>query len=159
MGEFLQSKSSEFDLSALVGSGTKSSSSFFKGASTQVSDKIQLQDWAYELKQFESKDELFTYISDKDFGTDQKPAVCFGFTVHENSKNDIELELIFNDFYAVTEFQSIPSQRMARVPLYQNIPQIQDYALWEWYGFGYMQNWVANTILKRRTGVDDAKIV
>jgi hypothetical protein len=111
------------------------------------------------LKQFESKDELFTYISDKDFGTDQKPAVCFGFTVHENRKNDIELELIFNDFYAVTEFQSIPSQRMARVPLYQNIPQIQDYALWEWYGFGYMQNWVANTILKRRTGVDDAKIV
>jgi hypothetical protein len=31
--------------------------------------------------------------------------------------------------------------------------------MWEWYGFGYMQNWAANTILKRRTGVDSANIV
>ena len=31
--------------------------------------------------------------------------------------------------------------------------------MWTQQGFAHMQNWVANTILKRRTGVDDAAIV
>ena len=53
----------------------------------------------------------------------------------------------------------MPSQKSPATRIYQTIPRVEEYTLWEWYGFGYMQNWVANTVLKRRTGNANAEIV
>jgi hypothetical protein len=77
---------------------TQKGNDFIKGASTSVSDTLQLQDWTFELKEFASKDVLFEYISSIDFGQPERPAVCYGFTIHERAKNDVELELFFNDW-------------------------------------------------------------
>lgn len=67
--------------------------------------------------------------------------------------------MFFNDHYHAKAQWSMPSQKSPATRIYQTIPRIEEYTLWEWYGFGYMQNWVANTVLKRRTGVDNAEIV
>jgi hypothetical protein len=55
-------------------------------------------------------EELDAYIEYKDFGySEDHPGICFGFSVKENADNDYELELFFNDFYIVADYQSIPS--------------------------------------------------
>ena len=39
------------------------------------------------------------------------------------------------------------------------MPDVDSYVAYQFSGFGYLQNWVANTILKRSTGNPDASIV
>ena len=49
------------------------------------------------------------------------------------------------------DYTSIPNQQLnARLPT-QFLPLFADYSLYSWYGFAYMQNWAANSILKRLT--------
>ena len=50
----------------------------------------------FRFEEFESKDKLFAYIEDSKYGLDEHPGVCFGFTVHEHSATDVEVELFFN---------------------------------------------------------------
>lgn len=50
-----------------------------------------------------------TYIEDSKYGLDIHPGICFGFTVHENSVTNYEIELFFNPLNP-REIQSVPSQ-------------------------------------------------
>ena len=38
------------------------------------------------------------------------------------------------------------------------LPAVEDYSKYQWFGFAYIQNWVANSILRRSTGVNAASI-
>lgn len=84
-----------------------------------------------------------------------KPGICYGFTMHEHSDSSYELELFFNDIF-VLEYKSLPNQALASASAYQMQPQVREYAYYSYYGFGYMQNWAANTILRYVTKEDDA---
>jgi hypothetical protein len=52
---------------------------------------------------------LDEYISADEYGSPEKPGVCFGLTVHKKAENDYELELFFNDAI-VLDYRSIPDQ-------------------------------------------------
>jgi hypothetical protein len=67
------------------------------------------------------------------------------------------LELFFNDQF-IEEYRSIPDQNANSINSYQMIPQVQEYAFYSYYGFGYLQNWAANTILKQETRTETASI-
>ena len=54
------------------------------------------------MKEFNSTDQLFSYIKAEEYGSDSMPAICFGFKIIENSISDYELEMMFYDI-------SIPS--------------------------------------------------
>lgn len=54
---------------------------------------------------------------------------------------------------------AIPNQKQPVWNSYDYSPKIEDYNDYLNSGFGYMQNWVANTILKRKTGIPTASIV
>ena len=64
--------------------------------------------------------------------------------------SDVELELFFNDQF-VLEWKSLPSQANNAISSYQMQPQITDYAFYSYYGFAYLQNWCANTVLRHVT--------
>jgi hypothetical protein len=54
----------------------------------------------FTIKQYNSTEELFDYIGDVNYGIDPtRPAVCFGFSIKENSLSDYEVELFFNDLW------------------------------------------------------------
>lgn len=54
---------------------------------------------------------MFEYISDVDYGVDKsRPAVCFGFSVKENSLSDYEVDLYFNDLWP-RDYRAIPDQK------------------------------------------------
>lgn len=55
--------------------------------------------------------------------------------------------------------KAIPTQKQPAWNSYEYEPRIESYTEWSTSGFANMQNWVANTILKRKTGIDTASIV
>ena len=55
--------------------------------------------------------------------------------------------------------KAIPTQKADASNPYEYSPITESYTEWSRSGFANMQNWVANTILKRKTGVDTASIV
>ena len=114
----------------------------------------------FTFKEFATKDELDEYIASDKIGTDPNfEGVCFAFAIHENEqKNKYELELFFNDMWP-SWLRSIPNHKRPVWNSYEYTPQIENYFMWTQQGFAHMQNWVANTILKRKTGVSDASIV
>ena len=114
----------------------------------------------FTFKEFASKSELDDYISHEKVGIDPDfDAVCFGFSLHENEdKNKYELELFFNDAWP-RWLKAIPNQKKPYWASYQYTPLTDEYLQYTQSGFVYLQNWVANTILKRKTGVNTASIV
>ena len=87
------------------------------------------------------------------------PGVCFGFAIKENeAKNKYELELMFNDWW-LPMYSGIPMQQMPSADPTAIWPDADSYTSYSWNGFAYLQNWVANTILKRTTGNPDAHII
>jgi len=111
----------------------------------------------FTIKEFASKDALDDYISDSRIGSDPEfDGVCFGFTIQENeNKNKYELELFFNDMWP-SWLTSVPNQKTPVWNSYAYTPAIEEYLQYSQNGFSFMQNWVANTVLKRSTGVDKA---
>jgi len=58
---------------------------------------------------FASAQEFETYLQSDTYGRDpEKPAVCLGYKISEFSKNDYELELMFNDMWP-GEYRGIPN--------------------------------------------------
>ena len=112
------------------------------------------------MRAFNSQKELDDYISDERIGTsDEFEGVCFAFAVHENeSKNKYELELFYNDMWP-RWLRAIPNQKKPVWNSYEYEYNEGDYIDYSQSGFTMLQNWVANTILKRRSGKEDASIV
>ena len=121
--------------------------------------KTELKAGNFELVGFPSQQALDEYISDINFGRNEShPAVCYGFQIHEDeNQQKYELELFFNDLW-IDELNSIPMQRKPAFDPSETLPQSGDHISYSFKGFAYMQNWVANTILKIKTGNPDAQI-
>jgi hypothetical protein len=61
----------------------------------------------FTLKEFGSHELFDAYVSSLDYGSDKKPAICFGFKA-SGKDLDFELELMFSDQNPI-EYTSIPS--------------------------------------------------
>jgi hypothetical protein len=80
----------------------------WSGENRQLSKFEWPEDLEFIHMEFESQIELDAYIEHDDYGKDpERPAVCFGFTVHEESWKKYELELFFNDAI-VLDYRGIP---------------------------------------------------
>jgi hypothetical protein len=88
--------------------------------------------------EFETQKDLDDYISHPEYGKDpDRPAVCFGLTVHENSPSKYELELFFNDAI-VLDYRSIPPQDEAAVDDSDMMPAFREYAFYSYFGYAYI---------------------
>lgn len=114
----------------------------------------------FKMKAFDSQEELDSYIADERIGLDPEfEGVCFAFAVHENEdKNKYELELFYNDMWPGW-LRAIPNQKKPVWNSYEYEYNQREYIDYSQSGFTLLQNWVANTILKRNTGKDEASIV
>ena len=108
----------------------------------------------FTFKSFDSKNNLEEYIASDKVGFDEDfEPICFAFAIHENdNRNKYELELFYNDLRP-DWMQAIPNQKQPVWSSYEYAPKVKAYNEYQNSGFGHMQNWVANTILKRSTGV------
>jgi hypothetical protein len=64
---------------------------------------------------------------------------------------------MFNDLWP-TKYRSLPNQKLPAVDPTAQQPKVTEYGYYVNNGFSNMQNWVANTILRRVTNVSDATI-
>ena len=49
---------------------------------------------------FDTQEEMDVYLEHEDYGQkEDKPGICFGFSIIEHAENKYELELQFNDEY------------------------------------------------------------
>ena len=116
---------------------------------TQVKKLNRLGD--FRFKEFGSQEEFDSYVQSPDYGLKEEFAgVCFAFSIKQHAQNSYELDLQFND-QLQSHYQSIPRQSSSHVAQAQFLPAIEEYSKYQWFGFAYMQNWVANMILKRVT--------
>ena len=54
----------------------------------------------FRLQEFESKEALDEELMHPEHGKNAEHAgICYGFTVHERSRTDVEVELFFNDLF------------------------------------------------------------
>jgi hypothetical protein len=119
----------------------------FSGEDRQFT-KMSIPNMKFHSKKFKDKKELDDYIAHPDHGKANHPGVCFGLTMHEHKKNEkYELELFFNDA-AVLDYRSIPPQDEAGAEDANQVPAFRPYAYYSFYGFAYLQNWAANTLLR-----------
>ena len=81
--------------------------------------------------------ELQNYIGSKNYGQTDTPAVCFGFQITEASRNQFELDLVFNDLWP-TKYRSLPNQKLPAVDPTAQQPKITEYGYYVNNGFSYM---------------------
>ena len=114
----------------------------------------------FTFKEFDTKEDLEAYIADERIGsTPEWGGLCFGFMIHENdNKNKYELELFYNDLWPGW-LKAIPNQKKKVYNSYTYSYKQNEFLDYTQSGFTHLQNWVANTILKRKTGIDTASIV
>jgi len=131
----------------------------WSGQDRSIAD-FKFPNMGFQHKEFASKEELDAYIEHPDHGYDEvnRPGVCFALTMHEHAQNDYELELFFNDAI-VLDYRSIPPQDENSVNDSDMMPAFRQYFMYSLYGFAYMQNWAANTLLREKTKVQDSGIV
>ena len=124
-----------------------------------MSRKATINAGNFSIKRFESNEELDEYIAHPDFGrTADRQAVCYGFKINEDENGQkYELELMFNDMW-VRDLRAVPMQRKPAYDPADYLPEIDDYMKYSLQGFAYMQNWVANAILRHKTGNPGAQI-
>ena len=53
----------------------------------------------FTIQAFKDIQSFKEYIGSNDYGTDEKPGVCFGFKITKNNIADYELELMFYDLW------------------------------------------------------------
>lgn len=54
-------------------------------------------DIEFKLKQFASHEEIMSYLEDSGYEVDDdKPGMCFGFSVKDKAIDDIDVKLIFS---------------------------------------------------------------
>jgi hypothetical protein len=111
----------------------------------------------FSWMEFDTVKELDEYMMHKKLGEKSHPGICFAFKVHEYAKNDYELELFFNDGL-VRDYRSIPEQGLNAAETYQMMPWVHEYARYAYFGFNYMQNLAANTILRDALNEEKAQI-
>jgi len=64
------------------------------------SDDVMFPNIIFRLQEFASKAELDEELRHPEHGkSDAHAGICYGFTVHERSRNDVEVELFFNDLF------------------------------------------------------------
>ncbi|CDW85159.1 abc transporter family protein [Stylonychia lemnae] len=113
----------------------------------------------FEYMAFKSHDDIIDYIASSDYMLrGGKKGICFGFSVLENGSDDIDVKLIFNGNQGETEARQIPLQLTQPWSQYLIKEDKPSYYSYTKQGFSYMQNWIANIVLREKSGKQNATI-
>lgn len=113
----------------------------------------------FDLREFESKEDLFEYVKQPGYGWDPEiPAVCFALEVHANKKeNKFELELYqrtaWPTIYRTMEWNLEDAANM------NSGPNIFGYTRAAYNGLNLLQIFAANSIMQRKFESPDAEII
>jgi hypothetical protein len=83
--------------------------------------------------------------------------LCFGFTVVEKGDDDVELQIMGNNNNPAS-FAMMPEQVKPAASPVESEPQLSAYKQYAYDGVVAMQSITANTVLKRKSGKNDASI-
>lgn len=102
-------------------------------------------------------DAIMGYIeSDSYMLEDDHPGVCFGFSIKENNGSDYAVNLVFNDRREQASGRMMPY--LPPVNRFTSKADLSSFNLITQQGFADLQNWIANEILREKTGIANASI-
>ena len=113
----------------------------------------------FTVRRFKNHQEMIDYVKAPDYMQSQNnPGLCFGFSIEENSDDEIDLKLAFSGTFQDPNSQSIPNQLD---PAWSEFSVNADFGSYRFYterGYALVQNWAVNQILRTRTGLPSASI-
>lgn len=89
---------------------------------------------------------------------DERPGMCFGFSVKEVAKDDIQVRLFFSGQEQDRDTQSIPSQLQDVWSEFDINADFDSFDKYTQQGYSILQNWVANSILRAETNLSSANL-
>ena len=112
----------------------------------------------YNFKEFDSIKELNSYITDKDYGKEFMPPICFGVYFKKNREDNYSSSLhYFNDFIS-HGIEDVPNNLKDPNEEMQQGPNMNDILKYSNNGYIQMMNIIANYLLKQKyssaTGVN-----
>ena len=114
---------------------------------------------------FETQEDFETYVSSPDLFTDEKPGVCFGFSITDNSPptdpySDVNVQLYFNDQTLMGGPTSvgIPNQQNAAWSPAGTTPKLTQFEMYTQRGYDFMENTISNILLQQITNDPKASI-
>ncbi|CDW71713.1 UNKNOWN [Stylonychia lemnae] len=123
---------------------------------------LQISPMYIKVKLFETQEEMQEYMNHEEYEKNQKqyPGLCFGASLNQKYDSEFELSMHFDDSEGIIERtqNNIPNQKNPAFDKYSNTPNFDAYRKYVQQGYSWMQNWVANLILKQATKIDDASI-
>ena len=111
----------------------------------------------FTFMEFESHDAIDAYVKSDTYGTEEQPGICFAFSFEEKNTNKFELTLRFSDQDPLLQIPNASKINFFSQNSFS--PDQGAVQRWSYSGFSIMQNWAANTILKRKSGVSNANIL
>jgi len=101
---------------------------------------------------------MVAYSKDKKYMLNsQYPGICFGFSI-DHLDPGYDVKMFYSDTVFIEEQQNMPYQIDLAADPFISAPDKKKYNLYINQGFSYVQNWIANAILKVETKKDDAYI-
>lgn len=97
------------------------------------------------------------YFDDKYYGIQtDKPGFCFAFIIDGDETSGYKVEIQMND-QIFDRRKAIPYMQLPSAEPLVRQPDDESYSLWTDEGFSYLQNWIANVILRDKVSGKDGK--
>jgi len=110
------------------------------------------------VKYFDTLEEIKEYASHPDYEkTSEYTGLCFGMYLQQDGDIDYKVYMVFDD--SDSEYKNIPRQSFASVDEYRSKADFTNYLMMVRNGYLFLQNWVANEILRAQVGDPKATIV
>ena len=107
--------------------------------------------------EFSSNEELDNYVKSDDYGSEEKPLLCFGIQFSEKN-NKYEYSLHYFDSAMDEGVQDVPDGRAPANDEFQDGPDMESYVKYLGNGYIEMLKIITDYILKKETGNNDAYI-
>ena len=138
------------------------------GISQSIKDKIIYDSLIYQelfnisvtndtFRDFDSIEDLETYVKDPTFGTESKPAICFGMRLDEKN-NSYNYSLHYFDSIFDEAVQDLDDIIEGPFDSFQSGPDMQSYEKYKYSGYTYIMKLINEYILKKETRNINASI-
>ena len=106
---------------------------------------------------FDSISDMESYVEDPTFGTESKPAICFGMRLEEK-ENSYNYSLHYFDSIFDEGIQDLKDIIEGPFDLFQSGPDMESYEKYQYSGYTYIMKVINEYILKKETKNMDASL-
>lgn len=112
-----------------------------------------LAPYGLTVKLYNSRDEIMNIIGASGYEKDGNPGICFGAAFTQSETNNYRVNMIFDDILTErTDDPNMPNQELPAVDEYQRKPNFEAFDQYRKGGYTYLQNIIANAILRNSRG-------